>query len=397
MARPLAGLKVIEATSMITGPLAGQMLADMGADIIKIERPDGGDPFRTFRDGAVSPYFQAYNRNKRSLALDIQSPIGKTVLKHLLAGADVFIENFRPGVMDRLGFGVDALRAANPALVYCSISGFGRTGPYRDRPAYDAVAQAISGISSLFLDSDNPLISGPTIADNMTGIYACYGILAALHERGRTGTGRWIDVNMLDSALAFMPDAFASYSLSGVVPGPFTRVAASQSYALQCSDGKMIAIHMSSRQKFWEAVCKGFDRPELLIDPRFDSRSKRIDNYFMLKAELQVAAGRRTRAYWLGHLASCDVPHAAVNDLQEVFHDPQVKALDSFAEIAIDGDLRVSVPRRPVWIDGSRGDQPLTAATVLDADGEAIIAELGLTGEEIDQWRASKVAGSTSA
>jgi len=204
---------------MITGPLAGQMLADMGADVIKIERPDGGDPFRTFRDGEVSPYFQAYNRNKRSVAADLHTDVGKLICRRLIESADVFIENFRPGVMAKLGLGAAEMRALNPRLVYCSISGFGSFGPYRDRPAYDAVAQALSGLSALFLDQ-NSQITGPTIADNLTGIYACYGILSALYEREQTGAGRVLEVNMLDSAVAFMPDAFASYSLGGAVPGP---------------------------------------------------------------------------------------------------------------------------------------------------------------------------------
>src|SRR5713226_1588526 len=157
MRAPLHRLKVIEATSMITGPLAGQMLADMGADVIKIERPDGGDPFRTFRDGEVSPYFQAYNRNKRSVAADLQTDVGKLICRRLIASADVFIENFRPGVMAKLGLGAAEMRTVNPRLVYCSISGFGSFGPYRDRPAYDAVAQAVSGLSSLFLDHDSQI------------------------------------------------------------------------------------------------------------------------------------------------------------------------------------------------------------------------------------------------
>ena len=375
---------------MITGPLAGQMLADMGADVIKIERPDGGDPFRTFRDGEVSPYFQAYNRNKRSVAADLQTDVGKLICRRLIASADVFIENFRPGVMAKLGLGAAEMRTVNPRLVYCSISGFGSFGPYRDRPAYDAVAQALSGLSGLFLDQ-NLQITGPTIADNLTGIYACYGILSALYEREQTGAGRVLEVNMLDSAVAFMPDAFASYSLSRCVPGPFTRVQASQSYALSCADGKMIAIHLSSQLKFWESLCAALDRADLLTDSRFDTRAKRIDRYFDLKSEFQRAVRSRSQHDWLARLTAFDVPHAPINNLDEVLGDAQVQALDSFAAIALSPSVTLTVPRRPVWIDGSRNDQPMSVAPALNQDGERVIATLGLTEDELARWRGSQV------
>jgi len=380
---------------MITGPLAGQMLADMGADVIKIERPDGGDPFRTFRDGEVSPYFQAYNRNKRSVAADLQTEVGKSICQRLAASADVFIENFRPGVMAKLGLSAAEMRASNPRLVYCSISGFGGFGPYRDRPAYDAVAQALSGLSALFLGQDSQ-ITGPTIADNLTGIYACYGVLAALYERERTGVGRVVEVNMLDSAVAFMPDAFASYSLSRSVPGPFTRVQASQSYALECADGKLIAVHLSSQLKFWESLCAALNRADLLTDSRFDSRAKRIDRYFELKSEFQRTVRSRSQNEWLACLAAFDVPHAPVNALDAVLADAQVQALDSFASIALSPSVTLTVPRRPVWIDGSRNDQPMSGAPALNQDGERIVATLGLSDDDVARWRGNHVRAGNS-
>ena len=190
MAGPLNGVRVIELTTMITGSLCGQMLGDMGADCIKVEKVEGGDMFRSWRGGTYSAQFGAYNRNKRSVTLDMRSEQGREILLKLVETGDVLLENFRPGVMDRLNLSVETLRERNPKLIYCSITGFGEDGPYEKRPAYDAVAQSLSGIASLFLDPDNPKVTGPTIGDNMTGYNACYGILSALFERERGGPPR---------------------------------------------------------------------------------------------------------------------------------------------------------------------------------------------------------------
>ena len=257
----LKDVRIIELTAVITGPLAGQMLADLGADVIKVENPDGGDMFRAWRGGLYSGQFLAYNRNKRSVTINLRSDDGRDVFLRLVETADVLLENFRPGVMERLDLGLEVLRARNPRLIYCSITGFGEDGPYMHRPAYDAVAQSLAGVSSMFLDPDNPQITGPTIADNMTGINAAYGILGALFERERTGVARRIDVNMLESALSFMPDPWSNL-INGEIPqGPLARVKASQSYAMRCADGKLVAIHLSSPPKFWQGVQNAFERP----------------------------------------------------------------------------------------------------------------------------------------
>ena len=198
---------------MITAPLAGMMLADLGAEVIKVEHPQGGDPFRSFRGGIYSPNFVAYNRGKRSVKLDLRTEDGRAVLLKLLARADVLIENFRAGVMERLGLEPDVLTGgqsqADPLLDHRLRR---RSGPYSARPAYDSVGVALSGIASLLLDPEEPQACGPTIPDNATGMYACYGILGALYERERTGRGHRIDVNMLEAAIAFIPDPFANYT-----------------------------------------------------------------------------------------------------------------------------------------------------------------------------------------
>ncbi len=383
---PLEGIKVVEATTMITGPLAGMMLADLGAEVVKLENPKGGDPFRTFRGKDHSPHFLAYNRNKRSLALDIRSEQGKEVFLRLIRAADVFIENFRPGVMERLGLGRDLLAKENPRLVYCAITGFGRSGPYRDRPAYDAVAQALAGTSSLFFHGD-PMITGPTVSDNLTGMSACYGIMAALLERDRTKRGRTVDVNMLEATIAFMPDPFLAHTMLGIEAEPLMRARASQSYALRCADGKLLSIHLSSQEKFWQATLSAFGAQNLASDPRFRDRAGRVDNYLALAQELQKAAATAPRDHWMERLEAQDVPHAPVNTLPEVLADPQVRHLESFLQMhhPVGGDYQAI--RRPVYFDGSRDDQPLGLPPNLNADGEEILRGLGYDQEAIDQWR----------
>jgi crotonobetainyl-CoA:carnitine CoA-transferase CaiB-like acyl-CoA transferase len=392
---PLQDIKVVEATTMITGPLAGMLLADLGAEVVKVENPDGGDPFRTFRGKDHSPHFLSYNRNKKSLALDIRSEQGQDVLFRLIERADVFIENFRPGVMERLGIGRNVLMKKNPALVYCAISGFGSSGPYKDRPAYDAVAQALAGTSSLFFHG-HPVITGPSISDNLTGMYACYGILAALVERGKTGRGRTVDVNMLEATMAFMPDPFLAHTMLGLPAEPLMRSRASQSYALRCSDGKLVSIHMSSQEKFWLAVLQAFGAQQLASDPRFKDRAGRVDNYLELARELQNVAATAPRDHWMQRLEANDVPHAPVNSLPEVISDPQVRHLGSFHEMQHPLRGPYQTIRRPVYFDGTRDDQPLTLPPNLNADGEQILRDLGYDEAQIESWHRhnEKLAGS---
>jgi crotonobetainyl-CoA:carnitine CoA-transferase CaiB-like acyl-CoA transferase len=382
----LQGVKVIEATTMITGPLTGMLLADLGAEVVKIENPNGGDPFRSFRGEDHSPHFLSYNRNKKSIALDIRSEQGKDVLLRLIRHADVFIENFRPGVMDRLGIGRAILMKENPRLVYCAITGFGSTGPYKDRPAYDAVAQALAGTSSLFFHGD-PVITGPSLSDNLTGMYACYGVLAALVERGRTGRGRSVDVSMIEATMAFMPDPFLAHTMLGLPAEPLMRSRASQSYALRCSDGKLVSIHMSSQEKFWLAMLETFGVQKLASDPRFNSRAGRVDNYLELAQELQKVAATAPRDHWMKRLETNDVPHAPVNTLPEVMADPQVRHLGSFHEMHHPERGAYQAIRRPVYFDGSRDDQPLDLPPNLNADGERLLRDLGYDEVEIENWR----------
>jgi crotonobetainyl-CoA:carnitine CoA-transferase CaiB-like acyl-CoA transferase len=372
----LSGIKVVELTTMITGPLTGMLLADLGADVIKVENPAGGDPFRSFRGGQYSPHFCAYNRNKRSIVLDLRSEEGKSALERLVETSDVLIENFRPGVIERLGFDDKRLAQLNGRLIHCHISGFGAGGPYTNRPAYDAVAQALSGMSSLYLDPDSPQITGPTISDNVTGYYASYGILAALFEREKSGKGRRIDVNMLEATLAFMPDPFGYYTQMDLVSDPKLRTRTSQSYAFRCADGKLLTVHLSSQEKFWQQFVDVIGRPELLTHEKSSTRAARIENYDFVKEVAAAVFAQQPRSHWLEVLARRDIPFAPVYDVVEVMQDPHIQYLEAFSNLQHPQMGQVTAIRRPVRFDGSRDDQPQKAPPVLGEHTAEVLAEL---------------------
>jgi len=350
----LSGVRVVEQGTFITGPACGMLLGDLGADVIKVEQPVTGDPFRAFRNGLYSPHYQTYNRNKRSITLDTKDTGDRDVLDQLVADADVYIQNFRPGVADKLGVGAARLRGLNPRLVYCSISGFGATGPAAARPAYDTVAQAASGFLRLLVNPENPRVVGPAIADALTGFYAAYGVLGALVERGRTGAGRTVEVSMLEAMAHFNLDAFTHFLQEGEVMGPYSRPRVSQSYVLECGDGKWIALHMSSPPKFWEGLAKAIDEPDLFDDPRFATREARIDHQEELIERLGERFRQRPRDEWCARLQALDVPNAPMYDTSEALVDPQALhlQLETSAVHPTMGLFRTV--RSPVSFDGER-------------------------------------------
>lgn len=354
MIKVLDGIRVLEQGTFITGPAAGMLLGDLGADVVKIEQPGTGDPFRAFKGGLYSPHFQTYNRNKRSVTLNTKDPDDLAAFDELVRNADVYIQNFRPGAADRLNVGEERLRKINPRLIYCSISGFGPTGPAAGRPAYDSVAQAASGFLGLLINPENPRVVGPALADSITGFYAAYGVLGALFERARTGVGRKVEVSMLEAMTHFNLDAFTHYYSVGEIMGPYSRPSVSQSYVMQCADGKWLALHMSSPEKFWQGLARAIEHDTLLQDPRFANREGRITNQEALISILSPIFAKHPRAEWCRRLEAEDVPHAPMYDTSEALEDPQAKHLGILvsAQHKTMGEFRTVRP--PVSFDGER-------------------------------------------
>jgi crotonobetainyl-CoA:carnitine CoA-transferase CaiB-like acyl-CoA transferase len=370
----LCGIRVLEQGTFITGPCAGMMLADLGADVIKVESP-GGDPYRAYQGGQYSPHFQAYNRNKRSLMLDMKLATDRTLFDGLVSEADVYIQNFRPGTAQRLGAGVERLHQLNPRLVCCSISGFGSSGPYVDRPSYDSVAQALSGFLSVVVDYQQPQFLGPALADAITGIYASQGILAALVQRGRTGRGCHVEVSMLEAMTHFAVEPFAAFFALGQTPTSADRPRLAQAYILRTADERLIAIHLSSLEKFWEGLVAALEAPELASDPRFNPRERRVAEYEALRVELNERFARYPLEHWVRRLQAKDVPYAPVNRLQDVVSDPQVEHLGIVVPVESPHTATQAV-RPAVQFDGTRA-KSVAAAPLLDQHGESIRAALG--------------------
>ena len=346
-------IRVLEMGTFITGPAAGMLLADLDADVIKIEQPDG-DPFRAFGDGHYSPHFQTYNRNKRSITLDTRTPGDRAAFDALLLHADVFIQNFRPGVAQRIGVDAERLMQLNPRLVYCSISGFGASGPARDRPAFDTVAQAASGFLRLLINPAAPRVVGPAIADAITGFYAALGILAALNRRNDTGRGQKVEVSMLEAMCHFNLDDFTHYFSAGQVMTAQSRPNVSQSYVFQCEDGAWIALHMSSPAKFWSNLMAAVERPQMFDDPRFADRFARINNYEAVVEYLAPVFRTRSRDEWTARLEAFEVPSSAVYASNEALQTPQAQHLQLEIEAEHPTMGRFRTVRCPLTFDGQR-------------------------------------------
>jgi crotonobetainyl-CoA:carnitine CoA-transferase CaiB-like acyl-CoA transferase len=350
------------------------MLADLGADVIKIESPEG-DPYRSYQKGLYSPHFQAYNRNKRSLVCDLKQPADREVFDQLIANADVYLQNFRPGTAERLGAGTKRLRGLNPKLIYCSISGFGADGPYADRPSYDSVAQALSGFLSVVVDQERPRFLGPALADAITGIYAAYGILGALFERTHTGHGRLVEISMLEAMAHFAVEPFAAYFALGEVPKSSDRPRLAQAYILRTADDRLLAIHLSSLEKFWQGLTTALDADHFNCDPRFNARLARIENYEALAEELDRLFRKRPLAEWVARLTENDVPFAPINGIDSVVNDPQARHLGLVVPVEAAQEGGREAVRPALQFDGKRATA-VSAAPLLNQHGDAIRAAL---------------------
>ncbi len=325
---PLSGIKVLDLSRIISGPFCSMILADFGAEVIKVESP-AGDATRVsmvFGEEGENPYFVGLNRNKRSLVLNLKKDRGKEVFRRLAKWADVLIENFRPGVMERLELGYKDLCKINPGLIYASISGFGLTGPYKDRPAFDFIAQALSGFMSLNGDENTPpLRCGLPISDNITGLYLAFGIMAALRRRDQTGKGQELTCALMDALMSCYSFASGAFFHTGELP-PRTgndHMAVSPYGVYEAADGPL-AVAPSTAQT-WVSLCKVLEREDLLEDPRFKTNALRRENRSQINRIVADIIKTKTRQEWMDLLNPVGVPAGPINNLREAFEDPQVR------------------------------------------------------------------------
>jgi crotonobetainyl-CoA:carnitine CoA-transferase CaiB-like acyl-CoA transferase len=335
--RPLDGLFVVDLSRILSGPVCSMMLADMGAEVVKVEPPPHGDDSRLWGPpfvGGISTYFHSINRNKKSLGLNLKSEEGRAILWRLCERADVFIENFRPGVLDALGFGYAALSAKNPRAIYCSISGFGQTGPYRQRPGYDVVAQGESGLMDLTGYPDQPPAKvGTSISDIVTGMYACQGILLALLARQRTNRGQWVDISLLDSTVSTLTYQALIYLTERKTPQRMgTKHPSIVPY--ECFEVKDGFVNIGvTNQKQWVSFCKALDVVEWIDDPRYRTAPDRLKNYDQLRPEIDRRFRGMTRQEVLHLMSNAEIPAGPVNTVAEVLQDPQISAREMVQEL----------------------------------------------------------------
>jgi crotonobetainyl-CoA:carnitine CoA-transferase CaiB-like acyl-CoA transferase len=381
----LQDVTVVECATYVTGPCAIALLANLGARVIKIEAPPGGDPYRYFAPGEYySPNFAHLNRNKQSILLDLKAPEGKKICLDLVRKADVFIENFRPGVAERLGLGYDTLRALNARLVYCSISAFGQSGPYAKNPGFDTLGQAMSGLLGLLADPDDPKIMGVALSDYITGFSAAYGILGGLLARQTSGQGLKVETSLLRATLSFIGETAAGYAATGTIPNRMARVKNSHAFAFVTRDNLPLAIHCSVPEKFWLALLKAADRMELAEDGRFKTRADRRQNFEQLEKELAPTFATKDRAQWLHLLEENDVPASPLYNMKEVLEDPQVLHLGMIEEVEHPETGKARFVGGPVRYEGlpvgKSGPPPLPGEHT-----EPILAELGYNRADIER------------
>ncbi|KJK24958.1 carnitine dehydratase [Burkholderiaceae bacterium 16] len=381
---PLAGFTVVDLTRVLAGPYCTMMLADLGARVIKIENPAGGDDSRhvgPFVDGE-SAYFASVNRNKESIALDLKAPRDREVLAAMIASADVLVENFRAGVMEKLGFTWEALHAANPRLVYASISGFGQTGPYRDRPAYDMVVQAMGGLMSVTGQTGgDPVRVGVSIGDLGAGLYAAIGIQSALLKRSRTGLGERVDIGMLDCQVALLENAIVRHSATGAVPAPLgTRHPSITPFDMfKTADGFIVIA--AGNDTLFQKLCAALGLPELAADPRFATVVARNQHHAELKTCMEARLADADSATWSATLEGAGVPHGPLQSVADIVQDPHVQARGMLLQASIGEDRPITLAGNPIKIGSQAGASGFRRSPRLDEHRHRLLEEFGQHAE----------------
>ena len=387
---PLKGIKVIELAQIMAGPTCGMLLADMGADVIKVEKLPGGDDTRSYGQPSIkgeSAAFMILNRNKRGIAVNLKTAGGLEVVKKLLADADVVTENYRKGTLEKLGLGYEVLREINPRLVYCAVSGYGRTGPYADKGGFDLIAQGFAGLMSITGEPGGPPVkSGTSIADINAGIFAALGIVSALHARHTTGRGQLVETSLMEAAIQQTYWQSAIYFATGVNPGPSgsAHILTAPYQAFPTADG-WINIG-GANQSNWERIVKVIAKPELAQDPRFLTNTDRMRNLDALTPLLAECLRSKPSAYWIREFDAAGVPVGPVNKIGDMLADPQVAAREMVVEVDHPRAGRVKALGHPIKFSDTPGTVT-RAAPLLGEHTREVLESLGYDEAAIDELR----------
>lgn len=355
---PLSGVKVLDLTRVLAGPFCTMLLADLGADVVKIERPGTGDDareFGPFLPSGESAYFAGVNRGKRSIVLDLKNDADRETFLRLTDRADVVVENFRPGTMEHLGIGGEELRRRNPRLIFASVSGFGRSGPYSRRPAYDVIVQALSGLMSITgHEGERPARVGTSISDILAGIYAALSVAASLARRGRNDRGADLDLALLDCTVSVLENAVVRYSVTGKVPGPLgsrhPSIAPFQAFG--AADGALVIA--AGNDALWAKLCEVLEVPQLIDHPQLATNGLRTDNQPFMQVELNTALSRKPVAEWLRLLQGAGIPAAPIQNIAELLNDPQLQARDMWNVMHDRDGYELTTPGTPLVLDGAK-------------------------------------------
>jgi CoA:oxalate CoA-transferase len=390
--KPLDGIKVLDFTNVLAGPYCTMMLANMGAEVIKFERPGTGDDSRAYGPHihGESVYFLSVNRGKKSIICNTKTEEGRDVFLKMVSKVDVLVENIKPGAMDRMGLGYETLKKINPALVYVSISGFGQSGPYSQRPAYDMIVQAMGGIISITGEpGGEPVRVGISIGDIVPGMFAAYGTLSALYERTVTGIGQKVDIAMLDCQVAILENAVAKYSATGVVAGPLgsRHPLISPFQAFKTSDSHIIIA--CGNNNLFNRLCEVIGIPDLATDPRFASNALRTDNIQILSELIQARIIEKTTSEWMDILLKADLPCGPINTIDKLFVDPQLKARNMLVEVEQGSIGKVKVAGNPIKLStvASEDELPkIPAPQIGEHTKDILVNMLGYTEDQAEKY-----------
>ncbi|WP_134703312.1 CaiB/BaiF CoA-transferase family protein [Ammoniphilus sp. YIM 78166] len=385
MEKALAGVRVLDLTRVLAGPYASMILGDLGADIVKIENTQGGDDSRSFGPfvNGESVYFISLNRNKKSLSLNLKSEEGKAIFLQLVKEADIVLENFRPGTMEKLGLGYEELEKVNPGLVYAATSGFGHTGPYSQKAAYDLIVQGMGGIMSLTGEPEGPPTRvGASVGDITSGLFTTIGILAALNKRKETGLGQKVDVSMLDCQVAILENAIARYAVSGSSPKPTgnRHPSITPFSVFKATDGYVVVA--AGNDTLWQKWCYTVGREDLAQDPRFKTNGNRTDNWDALEPLMSEVMSQKGVEDWLTILEEAGIPASPINDVAKVVEHPQVVARDMIVHQEHPVAGSIMMPGIPIKLSKNPGSID-TPAPTLGEHNEAILKGLGYTEEDL--------------